>query len=61
MKLIKKVEDIDKKYATLHGVDQKFIALQIESHSRKFLLKEVPTKLKNGQKRENVQSTKIIF
>ena len=56
----KKVEDMDKKFSTLDGVDQKVIALQIESHSKKFLLKQVPTKLEKGEKRENVQSTKKI-
>ena len=56
----KKVEDMDKKFSTLDGVDQKVIALQIESHSKKFLLKQVPTKLEKGEKRENVQSTKNI-
>ena len=56
----KKVEDMDKKFSTLDGVDQKVIALQIESHSKKFFLKQVPTKLEKGEKRENVQSTKSI-
>ena len=51
---------MDKKFYTLDGVDQKVIALQIESHSKKFLLKQVPTKLEKGEKRENVQKIKML-
>ena len=60
-RLIKKVKVcIDKKFAILYSVDQKVIALQIDSHSKRFLLKQVPRKLELGENTKNVQGTKNI-
>ena len=63
----KKVESIDKKIAALENfdekvenVDKKIVALSIQNYEKKYILKRVPTELKKGEIKEDIEVTKNI-
>ena len=60
--LTKKVESIDKKIVALENfekkvenVDQEIVALSIQNYEKKCILKKVPTELKKGETKEDIQ------
>ena len=63
----KKVESIDKKIDALENfdkkvenIDQEIIALSIQNYEKKYILKKVPTELKKGETKEDIEVTKNI-
>ena len=63
----KKVESIDKKIVALENfekkvenVDQEIVALSIQSYEKKYILKKVPTELKKGETKKDIDVTKTI-
>ena len=63
----KKVESIDKKIVALENFDEKvenvdkeIVALSIQNYEKKYILKKVPTELKKGETKEDIEVTKNI-
>ena len=63
----KKVENIDQKIVALESfdkkvenIDQEIIALSIQNYEKKYILKKVPTELKKGETKEDIEVTKNI-
>ena len=52
-----KFDDVETK---LERVDKKMTNLEIENHAKKFILKKVQTKLAKGEKKEHLETTKLI-
>ena len=55
MQLIEKIEHIEENVNTL---DNAVVGIQVEAFSTKYLLKNVPTKMKVGKKKEDIEDTK---